>query len=136
MDLKAARKQKGWSQLDLEERTGVAAHNISALETGARIMGKRLASKFAEHLDARSSELVIGNRAAAMERAIKENDAPAVLTCAKAIVEAIGDQDSTSEDKELLERLVNDAFAFAAMVGAKANDAERDPETSTFTLAP
>lgn len=36
MDLKAARRQKGWSQSDLEKRTSVAAHNISALETGSR----------------------------------------------------------------------------------------------------
>jgi transcriptional regulator with XRE-family HTH domain len=78
MDLKAARKQKGWSQFDLEEHTGVAAHNISALETGSRIMGKRLAGKFAEHLDTDSIELLIANRAAAMERAIRENDVPTV----------------------------------------------------------
>ena len=46
MDLKAARKQEGWSQSDLQERTGVAARNISALETGSRIMSRRLARKF------------------------------------------------------------------------------------------
>ena len=93
MDLKAARKQEGWSQSDLQERTGVAARNISALETGSRIMGRRLARKFAEHLDADSTELLIANRVAAIERATKVNNASAVLACAKVIVEAMGDQE-------------------------------------------
>jgi transcriptional regulator with XRE-family HTH domain len=82
MDLKTARKQKAWSQSDLQERTGVAAHNISALETGSRIMCKQLASRFAEHLDADSAELLIENRIAAMKRAIKETDVSAILMCA------------------------------------------------------
>ncbi len=136
MDLKAARKQKGWRRFDLEERTGVAAHNVSALETGGRIMGKRLANKLAGHLDASSTELMVGNRAAAMKRAIKENDALAVLTCAKAIVEAVRDQELTGEDREFLDRLVNDSLAFAETVGAKANEGEKDPETGTLALAP
>ena len=116
MDLKTARKQKGWSQFDLEERTGVAAHNISALETGSRIMGKRLASKFAKHLDADSTELLIANRVAAMRRAIRVNDAPAALSCARAIVEAVGNHDPASEDEKLLDRLMSEALAFAEKI--------------------
>ncbi len=116
MDLKAARKQKGWSQLDLQERTGVAAHNISALETGGRIVGKRLASKFAEHLDADSTELLIENRVAVMKRAIKETDAPAILMCAKAIVESVEDQEPTDEAEELLNRLLNATLGFAEKI--------------------
>ena len=134
MDLKAARKQEGWSQSDLQERTGVAARNISALETGSRIMGRRLARKFAEHLDADSTELLIANREAVMKRAKKEKDVPAVLTCAKAIVQAMGDQELTDEDEKLLDRLLNEALAFAQKVGAKANKGEEDLEASTLTL--
>ena len=118
MDLKAARKQKGWSQFDLEERTGVADHNISALETGSRIMGKRLASKLAGHLDASSTELVIGNRVAAMERAKREKDAPAVFACAKAIVEAVSDQALPGEAEALLDRLLNTTLAFTEKIEA------------------
>jgi transcriptional regulator with XRE-family HTH domain len=116
MDLKAARKQRGWSQLDLQERTGVAAHNISALETGGRIMGKRLAGKFAEHLNIDSAELLIANRAAGMERAIKENNAPAALACPKAIVESVRDRGLTGEDEELLDRLLNATLGFAQKI--------------------
>ena len=118
MDLKAARKRRSWSIYDLAERTGVAASNISALETGGRIMGKRLAGKFAEHLHTDSAGLLIANRAAAMERAIRQNDAPAVLACAKAIVETVRDQGSTDEDEELLNRLLNATLGFAKKIEA------------------
>ena len=118
MDLKAARKQEGWSQSDLQERTGVAASNISALETGSRILGKRLASKFAEHLDPDSSELLIANRVAAMKRAVSEKDAPAILMCAKAIVDAARDQESSGEDEERLNWLLNATLGFAKKIEA------------------
>ncbi len=118
MDLKTARNQKGWSQLDLQERTGVADHNISALETGSRIIGKRLASRFAEHLDVDSTELLIANRLAAMKRAVREKDAPAILTCAKAIVEGVEDQELTGEAEALLNRLSNATLEFAERIEA------------------
>ena len=118
MDLRGARKRRGWSIYDLAERTGVAASNISALETGSRILGKRLASRFAEHLDADSTELLIANRIAAMKRAVREKDAAAILMCAKAIVETVRDQGSTGEDEELLNRLLNATLGFAKKIEA------------------
>ena len=118
MDLKAARKRRSWSIYDLAERTGVAASNISALETGGRIMGKRLAGKFAEHLHTDSAGLLIANRAAAMEWAIRQNDAPAVLACAKAIVEAVEVKDLPGEAKELLNRQLNATLVFAKKIEA------------------
>ena len=134
MDLRETRKRRGWSIYDLAERTGVAASNISALETGSRILGKRLASRFAEHLDADSTELLIANQIAAMKRATRGNDALAILTCAKAIVEAMGDHELTDEDEKPLDQLVNEALAFAEKVVARANMGEDYLDTITLAL--
>ena len=71
-----------------------------------------------QHLDADSTELLIANREAMMKRAKKEKDVPAVLTCAKAIVEAMGDQELTDEDEELLNRLLNATLVFAKKIEA------------------
>ena len=79
-------------------------------------MGRRLARKFAEHLDADSTDLLIANRVAAMKRAIEEKDAPAILTCATVIVESVEDQEFTAE--ELLNRLLNATLEFAEKIEA------------------
>ena len=120
MDLKTARKRRSWSIYDLAERTGVAAPNISALETGSRILGQRLASKFARHLDTSSAELVIGNRLAAMDRAMKRKDAEGALAAARSMVETTKEMELTNEGEELLDRLVDEALTFAEKVGAEA----------------
>ena len=120
MDLRAARKRRGWSIYDLAESTGVAASNISALETGSRILGQRLAGKFARHLDANSAELVMGNRLAAMDRAMKRKDAEGALAAASSMVETTKEMELTNEGEELLDRLVDEALTFAEKVGAEA----------------
>ena len=136
MDLRAARKQRGWSIYDLAESTGVAASNISALETGGRILGQRLASKFARHLDANSAELVIGNRLAAMDRAMKRKDAEGALAAARSMVETTKEMELTNEGEELLDRLVDEALTFAEKVGAEANKGKEDPKSGVLLLTP
>jgi transcriptional regulator with XRE-family HTH domain len=124
MNLRAARQRRGWSLYDLADRTGVAAPNISALETGSRIMGKRLASKFAKHLDANSAELVIGNRLVAMDRAMKRKDAEGVLAAARSMVETTEAMELTDKDEDLFDRLVHEALALAKKVGSEGNKVE------------
>ncbi|WP_287283516.1 helix-turn-helix transcriptional regulator [Treponema sp.] len=42
------RENKGWTQKELSERTGIAIPNISLMEAGKRPIGARTAKKLAE----------------------------------------------------------------------------------------
>jgi transcriptional regulator with XRE-family HTH domain len=46
--VKTLRELKGWSQLELSERTGISQANISAIENGRVEIGKQRAIAFAE----------------------------------------------------------------------------------------
>ena len=58
--LKSLRKRLALSQQDLEARTGVAQHTISALEAGKRGARPSTVRKLAEALDVEPKELIKG----------------------------------------------------------------------------
>ncbi len=48
--LKIRRENKGWTQTELSEKTGIAIPNISLMEAGKRVIGLRTARKLASAL--------------------------------------------------------------------------------------
>ena len=52
------RENKGWTQKELSEHTGVAIPNISLMEAGKRPIGARIAKKLAEALDCDVSDFI------------------------------------------------------------------------------
>lgn len=55
--LKKLRKERGWTQKELEERTGVAQRNISSYESGKLQPSSRTLRKFAEAFEVAVEEL-------------------------------------------------------------------------------
>jgi hypothetical protein len=92
-------------------------NKISNMENAVRPISKRVSQKFAQHLDADSTELVIANRLAAMEKGAQDEDPCAVLTAAKGVVEIVGDGHLTPEGDDFLDGIVDAASKFAEKSG-------------------
>ncbi|MBO6176574.1 MAG: helix-turn-helix transcriptional regulator [Treponema sp.] len=52
------RENKGWTQKELSERTGIAIPNISLMEAGKRPIGARTAKKLAEALGCDAGDFI------------------------------------------------------------------------------
>ena len=87
-DLRTSRKRAGLTQEQLADLVGVSQSNIAGMESAVRAVSKTMGNRLAQHVGVESVELVIANRLAAYKRGKQESDARAVLTAAKAIVEA------------------------------------------------
>ena len=74
--LKAARRQKGWTQRETAEKLGVSQPYLSLLEQGDRPLTKRLLSKLQRHLDVPATELHV--------------EAPRPHVSAQQVAEALG----------------------------------------------
>jgi transcriptional regulator with XRE-family HTH domain len=117
MELRVARKRKGLTQSDLADLLRVGQPTVAAFETGGRRMGDRFARKAAAVLDESPAQLMIGNRLAAMQRAINRDDAAGVIEAVKTVVGKTTDgMELTSEGEKALDELVQGALAFTQLV--------------------
>ena len=112
-DLRTARKRVGLTQVELADLVGVSQPNIAGMESAARAVSKAMGNQLAQYVGVESAELVIANRLAAYKRGKQESDARAVLTAAKAIVEALGDERLPEEGERFVDGIVQGALDFA-----------------------
>jgi hypothetical protein len=113
MNLEEAMRRRGLNPYDLEDRTSVAASNIYAIKSGAKVMGEKVATKLGQELGVDPDLLRIGNQGAAMSRAMKRNDAHGVLTAARTIVKITEKRTLTPESERFLDELVDKAVKVA-----------------------
>jgi transcriptional regulator with XRE-family HTH domain len=113
MDIRTARKRKGLSQEELASLARTDQGTISAIESGATGVSEKLAQRLGNVLEPSGDELIIGNRALAMERAIKEGDRAGVLTAAKTVVKVASRHKLTPEGEKYLDDLTEKAIKFA-----------------------
>ncbi len=111
--LRDARKSAGLSQRALADLVGTDPANVAGMESAARSMSIKMASRLAEHVDAGSAELVIANRLAAMKKAEENRDPAGVLLAAKSILELAGGEDLTDEGEKFVNAVADEALAVA-----------------------
>ena len=127
MDLRTARNRKGLSQEELAGLTGTDQGTISAVESGTRGVSEKLAQRLGSVLDPSGDELIIENRARAMERAIKSGDRAGVLAAAKTVVKVASRHELTPKGEKYLDDLTDKAIKFA-VGGLDFEDENEDEE--------
>lgn len=116
MDLRTARKRAGLSQEQLAVKAGIEQSNISALESGSRPLGERLAERLAQHVPAYAPELVVKNRVARLSKALDTGDKVGALEECLVILKTCQPYEHHFDEdfKRDLTRLANYVSKFAA----------------------
>jgi transcriptional regulator with XRE-family HTH domain len=121
------RKRAGCSQEELADRIGTSRPNVSAYESGGKIMGLKIANKVLEEIGESSvsaEELVIANRLKAYKRARDAGDVPRMFSAAKDVAKIGEGRTLTTEGNSLVNEIVDDALEYAE----KAYEDPEDPE--------
>jgi transcriptional regulator with XRE-family HTH domain len=113
-DLRTAREEAGLSQHAYSVKSGVSQSDVSKFESGAKLMGESVAQRLARYLPRTTpGELLIGNKAAAFQRAQERGDRLGVLKAAESFVKYAERLPEDPELERMLNRLVEKACEFA-----------------------
>ncbi len=111
MDLRQVMKQTGLSNEGLSSIAGMPSSRVAAYKSGGRTLGSKSANKIADAIDADSAELVVGNRRAALERAMKRGDRQGVYKSMKSML-AVVEKSGGGVSDEAVDELLNTACKF------------------------
>lgn len=111
MSIGNAMKRKGLGTGELADLSGVEAKNLSAYKNGSRTIGRLAATKLSPVLGESPTELVFGNRAAMLDRAMRRGDRRGALQACKGMVQ-VGEE--AGLDDESLDQIVEIGRKFAA----------------------
>ncbi len=126
LSLKQARCKAGLSQGQLASKiSGIDQGTVSALESGARPLGPRVAAKLAAALNTDATALIVQNQEAVFRRAIHNKNAKGAIGACKSILSAAETLSGTQADREALHSLVHTVVAFAERRSSGHEDVER-----------
>lgn len=111
MDLRQVMKRTGVSNEGMATLTGMPSGRIASYKSGGRVMGAKSANRIADAIDADSAELVVGNRRAALERAMKRGDRRGVYKSMRTIL-ATAEKSTGGVSDEAVDGLLNTAVKF------------------------
>lgn len=111
MSIANVMKRKGLGTGELADLSGVEAKNLSSYKNGSRTMGPTAATKLSVVLEESPTELMFGNRAAMLDRAMKRGDRRGALRACTGMIE-VGEE--AGLDDESLEQIVKIGTEFAA----------------------
>lgn len=129
MNIGNAMKRKGLGTGELADLSGVEAKNLSAYKCGSRRMGRKAAEKLSGALETSPEALLVGNRAAVLENAVKRGDRHGVLNACKSMLAVAED---AGADAQTLDQIVDIGTRFAAVTKASAPGFADDEENLSF----
>lgn len=119
MSLDTVLKNKGLTVKKAAAQAGIEPSHLSAYKTGQRTMGKAAAKRLADVFGESPEELILSNRAAMLDRAIKRQDRHGILNACKGLLFVAED---AGADGETLDQIVEIGTRFAAATKSAALD--------------
>lgn len=118
MDLRETMSKSGLSNEGMATLTGMPSGRIASYKSGGRVMGAKSANKIADAIDADSAELVVGNRRAALQRAMKRGDRQGVYKSMKSMLSVV--EKSGGVTDEAVDEMLDTAVKFLEATPAGA----------------
>lgn len=132
--MKIARLGSKMTQEALAGEIGAYAPNVSAWESGDKVLGIKVASKAAEALGEDAAQLIAENRLKVIERAKQKGDGPAALKAAMDVVKIAESRNLTPQQERDLEAFVDGVIEFATKTATDLQHYSQIPDEGRTIL--